>query len=160
MNKKIWRVSSRHSDYVWESPLAAYWEVLLDPISDDYTPDEKSAEELLLLWASKVKADEANDLVPIYWYVKGEGQFEYMPFQYEHHPETHPDNFLTFHSWPVDVETAEPLNWLSLPVVDKLWRPGSAAKGGFIQEATGWKPSILQPFVFLPSLLRGRGPGL
>jgi len=40
-----------------------------------------------------------------------------------------------------------------LPVQDKLWRPGQAGKGGFIQEATGWKPAILQPFVYLQSLL-------
>ena len=51
----------------------------------------------------------------------------------------------------------ERLNWLLLPVEDKLWNAKQANKGGFIQEATGWKPSILQPFVYLPALLKGTG---
>ena len=49
--------------------------------------------------------------------------------------------------------TGEELNWLTLPVVDKLWNRKRADKGGFIQEATGWKPAIFQPYVYLPSLM-------
>jgi hypothetical protein len=41
-------------------------------------------------------------------------------------------------------------------VIDKLWRvdlpPHVATKGGFIQEATGWKPSPLQPYINLRQL--------
>ena len=55
--------------------------------------------------------------------------------------------------WPVDAETGDELDWLALPVVDKLWNSKRGDKGGFIQEATGWKPSILQPHVFLPALI-------
>lgn len=148
--KKVWRVRSKRADYTWESPLTAYWEVLLDPISDAFTPSDKTADELLQLWAAKVTAEHPDGLVPIYWYVKGEGQFEYMPFQYEHHPETPQDNFLTFNSWPLDSTTDEMLNWFELPVVDKLWAPGSAAKGGFIQQATHWKPAILRKRPVIP----------
>lgn len=38
-----------------------------------------------------------------------------------------------------EAKTDNPLNWLGLPVVDKLWRSRRANEGGFIQEATGWK---------------------
>ncbi|NER28870.1 MAG: hypothetical protein F6J89_14840 [Symploca sp. SIO1C4] len=61
-------------------------------------------------------------------------------------------DFLNYFTSPVHFKTGEPLNWLSLPVVDKLWNNQRADKGGFIQEATGWKPSILQPFVYLRAL--------
>jgi hypothetical protein len=44
------------------------------------------------------------------------------------------------------------MNWFMLPVVDKLWNSERFDKGGFIQEATGWKPSILQPCIYLPTL--------
>jgi hypothetical protein len=33
------------------------------------------------------------------------------------------------------------MNWLSLPVIDKLWNETRADEGGFIQQATGLKPS-------------------
>ncbi len=74
-----------------------------------------------------------------------------MPFQHKHGMK-HSDDFLSFFTWPVHSVTGERLNWLTLPAVDKLWDPRRADKGGFIQQATGWKPAILQPCVFLPSL--------
>jgi hypothetical protein len=38
------------------------------------------------------------------------------------------------------------------------WGKGILAmEGGFIQEATGWKPSALQPHVYLPTLLHSIG---
>jgi hypothetical protein len=62
-------------------------------------------------------------------------------------------DFLKFFSWPNDAETGERLRWSALPVIDKVWRDHSlpvgphAEKGGFIQEATGWKPSPYQPYI-------------
>ena len=61
-------------------------------------------------------------------------------------------DFLTYFTSPVSATSGEPLNWLRLPVVDKLWRPGRGDKGGFIQEATGWKPSPLQPLIHIDQL--------
>ena len=152
-----WKAESRRTDYTWEGSLKAYWEVALDPISDDFTPDEMAAEELLYMWAEQVSEHHPDGLVPISWYVQqGSGNIESMPFQHGSYRDEQQDDFLTYFTWPVDSETGAPLNWLELPVVDKLWRPDDPSKGGFIQEATGWKPSILQPFVFLPALLEGR----
>jgi hypothetical protein len=54
-------------------------------------------------------------------------------------------------------ETGARLNWLTLPVVDKGWNEAQNDKGGFIQEATGWKPSALQRTVNMPTLLSACG---
>jgi hypothetical protein len=151
-----WKVRNRHSDHAWEGELVAYWEVCSDPISDDYTPDEISADELLALWVTKVREDYPNGLIPIYWSVASHSNlaFERLPFQFDHNPEIGtPENFLTFYTWPENPRTGEPLNWNTVPVEDKLWNAKRGDKGGFIQQATGWKPSIYQPFVYLPALL-------
>jgi len=136
------------------------WEVKLDPISDSFDPEEIDADSLLRRWAKRVGPEHPDGLVPIYWFVDspGHSKFERMPFQAHHQlptGEVIPD-FLSCYTWPENPNTGERLNWLSLPVEDKLWRKGRADKGGFIQEATGWKPSLLQPFVYLPALLAGR----
>lgn len=120
--------------------LAAYWEVYYDSISDDYTPKEISAVDLFHEWARSVRKKYPNGLIPISWFVEVEGDvrtFELIPFQFEHFRSIKPHNFLSFFTWPTNVKTGEPLNWLEISVVDKLWRPGNSNKGGFIQEATG-----------------------
>lgn len=152
----VWRVRCRHTGYEWVGPLVAYSEVALDPISDDYSPDEIEAPELFRMWEKRVQEKYPNGLIPIYWFAecKEEGKFAAMPFQFEHIPGSLYEAFLTFYSWPVDSVTGRRLNWLTLPVADKRWRANHADKGGFIQEATGWKPAILQPYVYLPALSR------
>lgn len=149
-----WKVRSLRSDYEREGILVAYWEVALDPISDDYTPKEINARELFFIWTKGVKKKYPNNLIPIIWVVECREQaiIESMPFQFDHFKGQHREYFLTFFTWPVNSLTGEKLNWLRLPVVDKLWNHKRADKGGFIQEATGWKPSILQPYVYLSTL--------
>lgn len=155
---RIWKVRSLRRDFEWQGSLVAYWEVHLDPISDDYTPSEISAEELFNRWSDQVRGQFEKDLIPIYWSVLSPGQAKYerMPLQFEHHSAR--ENFLTYYSWPVDSKSGEPLNWLTIPVVDKHWNKKRADKGGFIQETTGWKPSVLQPYVYLKSLMESRSP--
>lgn len=152
-----WRVCNHQTGYEWQGPLVAVWEVNMDPMSDDYTPDDIDASELLRLWAGQVRKLHPDELIPIFWYVEslGQGKFEQMPFQYQHGQDrsTPTEDFLLFNTWPVDSKTGKPLNWLTLPVIDKRWNKTHADKGGFIQEATGWKPSILQPTIYLPTLL-------
>ncbi|MBW4419721.1 MAG: hypothetical protein KME13_10885 [Myxacorys californica WJT36-NPBG1] len=150
---RVWRIRNRRHGYEKDVPLEASWEVSLDPISDNFTPKEISAFDLLKQWIERVQHEYPNGLVPIYWSVRAakHGVFEAMPFQCKLGGSPRND-FLTFFTYPEDPETGERLNWLSLPVVDKLWNSQCADKGGFIQQATGWKPSILQPFVYLPAL--------
>lgn len=93
---EIWRVRSLKTDYTWEGPLEAVWEAQLDPISDDFTPDEIGATELLQRWAERVREYCPDGLVPIYWSVRSQGKFERMPFQF--HLKEYED-FLTEFSW-------------------------------------------------------------
>jgi len=151
-DKSVWRVRHLQSDYQWDGPLVAYWEVDHDPISDNYTLVEISAADLLLQWAKRVWDAYPDQVIPIYWFVDspGHGKFERMPFQGD---KSIDEDFLTFYTWPVNPNTGERVNWLALPVADKRWNKTRGDKGGFIQEATGWKPGILQPVVYLPSLM-------
>jgi len=160
----IWKAESRLYGFEWEGGLVARWEVDNDSISDDYTPQEISAEELFGLRVNKVKGKRyPNELIPIYWQVVPTAivpgrnvKPESMPFQFQSYKLG--QDSLTHYTWPVSKETGEPLNWLTLPVMDKLWNDKRSDKGGFIQEFTGWKPGILQPYVYLPSLLQSGKP--
>lgn len=153
---KIWKFLNRQSGKALEALIEAHWEVSLDPISDDYTPDEIHAHDLFELWVEKVKRKYPEGLIPIVWFVDVKGKdiatLEWMPFQFEHSPSRPSQSFLTYFTQPVDAVTNKPLNWLTLPVADKFWSSKGAKKGGFIQQATGWKPSVLQPYIYLPSL--------
>lgn len=152
----VWRVRSLHSDYEWEGVLVAYWEVELDPISDDYSPREIDAHELFHKRESRVRDQYRNGLVPIHWFAecREQGKFDHMPFQFNHFPQYSREDFLSLFAWPINSVTGERLNWLTLPVADKLWNSRRADKGGFIQQATGWKPAVLQPYCYLPALVR------
>ena len=154
--RTIWKWHHRQTGSDWRHELSAVWEVALDPISGDFTPEDVSAEDLLRLWAERVDKEYPSGLIPIYWFVRQGPNVHVMPFQFDHMDGRAPDDFLTLYTWPVTVDTGERLDWLSLPVTDKLWNARRANKGGFIQQATGWKPAILQPYVYLPSLLAAR----
>ncbi|MGC4966292.1 hypothetical protein ACLQ2H_09765 [Streptomyces globisporus] len=134
-------------------------------IGDEYTPAEVSAESLWGQWVKEVAYrfhKEQPDQyrpgeVPIEWSVALPGArqiFDAAP----HRPtwRTTPgldrasdmyerEMFLAHYSHPVNAETEERLNWLRLPVMDLGWNANANHKGGFIQHATGWKPSPLQP---------------
>lgn len=145
-----WRFRSRSGH---ENTVSLYleWEVYCDPITDDYDPEEITAGDLWREWVRRYAAArlvEPTGLplghVDIYWSVRGGPIFEAAPFHAR--PRLSVD-FLTYFTWPRDARTGAPLCWGALPVADKLWRPGRADKGGFIQELTGWKPSPLQASV-------------
>ncbi|QDN54307.1 hypothetical protein FNV67_00890 (plasmid) [Streptomyces sp. S1D4-20] len=53
--------------------------------------------------------------------------------------------------------TGEAVNWLRLPVVDRAWNATARDQGGFVQEATGWKPSALQPTMNVVQVARAAG---
>ena len=154
-----WKSFNRQSEKELEGVIKAVWEVSLDPISDDFTPSEINAQDLFKLWVKKVEVEYPDGLIPIFWFVDFKGSnistFEWMPFQFEHTSHTPNENFLTFFTRPVNSVTNQPLNWFTLPVIDKQWNSKQSNKGGFIQEATGWKPSVLQPYIYLPTLING-----
>lgn len=67
-------------------------------------------------------------------------------------PFSNEQSFLSFYTHPVRGEDDEPVNWLRLPVVGKLWYAGRPDKGGFLQKATGFKPHALQVALDLRTL--------
>jgi hypothetical protein len=152
MRKRSWVFRHKVSNYEHRTVLMAYWEADHDPISDDYTTDEVTAVELFEKWRRKVAERHPDGLVPIHWFAEGDGILEFMPFQHVHVRGYEIPGFLDEFTWPTEAETGQRLRWAELPVIDKRWRRGDAAKGGFIQEATGWKPSILQPYLYMPAL--------
>ena len=134
------------------SPLWLYWEARNDFITDDYAPETATPAELWSAWRNHLETAGAwaeplgAPWVDIYWGVRGEAKAERAPFQAANADQPH---FLSYYSWPVAEDSGEALNFLRLPVVDKLWRVGEPDKGGFIQEHTGWKPSAYQPYFSL-----------
>ncbi|MFD0207440.1 MULTISPECIES: hypothetical protein [Saccharothrix] len=142
----LWTYRARGTDHTVRTSLRLSWEITGDPISYDYTPDEIDAVDLLRLWVDRCHPDNGSErsfgpgMMCISWFVDGPEahHFEAAPFTAAPLGD---ENFLTFYTWPAHVDTGEPLNWLTLPVRDKLWHDGQADKGGFLQEATGWKPS-------------------
>lgn len=137
--ENTWRFRSREHGFERIEPLRLRWEVRGDPISDDYTLEEISARDLFGLWLRRYGSDAQT---PIYWSVVD--VWEPAPFQLPPHDGA---DFLTYWTEPVNSVTTEPLNWARLPVVDKSWNSARCDKGGFMQEATSWKPSALQPTV-------------
>lgn len=153
-----WTFESRRSGLRRTIPLALYWEVACDPISDEWTPDEISPDELWSRWIADISPSYPAYAVPIYWYVTEDrrdgpgGVFESAPYL-----DSIRGDFLAYFTYPVNARTGDRVRWTALPVVDKRWRAGRADKGGFIQELTGWKPSPFQATVDLTVLARAAG---
>lgn len=159
-----WTFSYKENHFEQTEELALYAEPDGSPISDDYLPEEITAAELWRMWVTqyadlyheKWPALYAPGVVPILWTVTRptmSGIFEAAPHMVDRPPipeeyrwmgDTRED-FLTHFTHPVHAVTGERLNWLRLPVMDRGWNETASHKGGFIQEATGWKPSPLQP---------------
>ena len=118
-----------------------------------YTPFEITAEELLRKWAAWIEESHPSGIVPIFWSACGESRHETLPGTIIYYDEPYEqEDFLDFFSPPIRCDTGEPLRWIDLPVRDRAWSLERNDKGGFIQEATGWKPSIFQAFVLVDHL--------
>ncbi|MFJ5843054.1 hypothetical protein ACIQGO_41135 [Streptomyces shenzhenensis] len=147
----LWTFRSRQSQHERSIPLCLSWEVAGDPITGEFIPDETSARALWDMWFPRYgKKGPAQ----IYWFIMGKGTFEGAPFT--NNIGTGED-FLTYFSWPVNALTGERLNWVRLPVRDKLWHGDRCDKGGFIQELTGWKPSPFEPLFHAEEIARLTG---
>ena len=142
--------SSRRSGHERRSHLSARYEVDSSSMSDDYLPTEISARRLLEMWAEDARRSYPGGIVSISWYVDGSGGvFESLPGVRLWSDK----DFRTYYTHPMRCDTGEQLQWIHLPVADLGWNAQQSDKGGFIQEATGWKPSIFQPFVQVDHLL-------
>jgi hypothetical protein len=181
----VWSFTHHDSGYQHTVPLALVWEISHDWITDDYVPEETSAEEMWRIWLDAYPREEAAEAIfgpgarSIRWFVEGPGHFEGAPgadtrveaemwrqsgdYTEAQTAEWLADSgFLRHFTWPVSPETGRRVAWKSLPVIDKLWRtsdwpPLAWHKGGFIQEATGWKPGALQPYVDIRHIASAAG---
>ncbi|MEV7125876.1 hypothetical protein [Streptomyces sp. NPDC093260] len=164
----VWKFVSKRGGYEHTTRLALYWEPDGSAMSDDYLPQEADAQQLWRQWANdyadyyhRKRPDTYRPgQVPIFWFITSVGRggtFEAAPHQ--DYPPDFPlrEDFLTHMTHPVNANTGEPLNWMRLPVLDRAWNAKQADKGGFIQEATGWKPSPLQPAMNVRQIARAAG---
>ncbi len=151
-----WKFYNTHNNKELTSELIAYYQLQDDSITDGHTPEDITAYDLFSMWVNRIEEKCPNQLISISWGFYLSQSYENIPYQFPHEGYEETENFLKYFTWPVDNTTGKKLNWLSLPVADKQWNSKGADKGGFIQEITNWKPSILQPFVYLPTLLMAK----
>ena len=137
-------------------PLWLYWEVNGDPITDDYYVEERSAQQLYRDWRRKVKSSRER----VYWYVEGDGVFESaQPGMYDVDviDPSRDHWFGSYYQQPLEERSRAIVPLQCLPVIDKHWCSSAIGgevgmKGGFMQEATGWKPQPFQRWVDLDDL--------
>lgn len=136
-------------------PLTLNWFLPEAASISDSTQEDMSARQALKAWLDRL--DGATTL-PISWAVSGEGIFEKAPFCPPDEDDPKPENFLTFYTWPVHAGAGQRLKFTQLPIADETWERGlSRGKAGFVQAATGWKPSPLQQTMDLEIILAASG---
>lgn len=126
-------------------------------VSDSNTQEDMSARQALSAWLERLDGATA---IPISWAVadRSRGIHEKAPFCPPDANDPAPQNFLTFYTWPVHTVTAQRLLFTQLPVADETWEQGlERGKAGFVQAATGWKPSPLQQTMDLQNILAAAG---
>jgi hypothetical protein len=159
----MWIFHNNETGTEFKVELHLDWEVNGAALSDNYTPRDVGARDLWNTWFEAYGRRPHTKLgagwATINWSVSGPASsaiFEAAPFVYNDAGTTN-ESFLDYFSWPVHEQTSERLQWSALPVLDKRWTLEQADKGGFFQEATGWKPSPYQPLIHLPSLAQAAG---
>lgn len=146
----LWTYRSHRSGLERTTDLYLDWYVDGSAITDEWTPDEITASSLLSTWLKRYGAPA----VELYWSIAP--VHETAPFQ-PHIPWQDGRSFLTYFTWPRSAHTGERLNFNRLPVLDQAWNDGYADKGGFIQQATGWKPAPLQGELHVRAVLAAAG---
>lgn len=128
-----------HPEEVW-----LHYELAGDPISDDYTPDEISATALFDMWADRYRrAGRDPHNVPIYWFVGGLWEAAMPDLD---------GRWFGDYFFPLRDENGMEIPLAALPLTEKHWIKTAANTGGFIHQATGWKPSPMQSTVDLDML--------
>jgi hypothetical protein len=158
----LWTVENRDGKYTRDTTLWLEYEVAGSIMGDDYSLNDMSPDEMFREYVREFtdsKLDSENDLPSGYahitWSVIGKDLGpELAPFQPDRWPSMPEyEDYLTFFKWPVNAATGERADFLTMPVRSMQWNRTQRDRGGFIEEATGWKPAALQPCVFLPGVL-------
>ncbi|MEU0683517.1 hypothetical protein [Streptomyces albogriseolus] len=141
-----WAFQSRESGYRNTEELVLLPLPANGEITDDYTHDEISAQELWQLWAKDANRYHERypdhfrpGEIPIVWTVtkpSWDGVYELAPHTRDPRnlmPEFKDDpqqDFLTWYTHPEHEKTGETVNWLRLPVADRAWNNTAGDKGG------------------------------
>ncbi|MFF1320643.1 hypothetical protein ACFVZZ_14595 [Streptomyces chartreusis] len=167
---------SRESGYAYRQELVLAASPAIGDVIDADVRGAQSALVLWPLWAADAHLYHERwpdsfrpGEIPISWTVMTRpgtegGIYERAPF----HPDERrlpglpmadepTEDFLTFHTEPLLADNEERMNWLRLEVLDRAWNETGADRGGFIQEATGWKPSPLQAIMNVIDVARAAG---
>ena len=177
----IWEWRSRSTGVLRRGPLYLHWKADGDEISESCDPAEMDAPAVWALWIDTLVANDRLETIAgpgwvrLYWFARGlrVGSFPTVPPDVAGDLLATPEMMDTFNTarfvmathqafvdhftWPVDAVTQMPVNWLRLPVPDKYWNADRVSRGGFIQQATGWKPAPLQPFIHIPTMAECAG---
>lgn len=152
-----WDVRSRYrmggSDPArWAAvPLRLDWWVEgAEGLVSNAEPDAPS-DDLFLRWAQ----GKDERVLPIRWAIASPaaGLYENAPFCGTD------QDFLDHYSLPTHAVTGARLRFTQLPVLDQSWERKTAGTCGFIQDATGWKPSPLQQSMDVGVILQSCGIG-
>lgn len=177
----IWEWRSRSTGVLRRGPLYLHWKADGDEVGHACDPAEIDAASVWALWLDKLAATDRLDTIAgpgwvrLYWFARGlrVGSFPTVSpdvagdmlttpemvdtFNTERFLMAKHQAFLDHFTWPVEAATGMPVNWLRLPVPDKYWNTDRVSSGGFVQEATGWKPAPLQPFIHIPTMAQSAG---
>ena len=154
-----WRYQNIENGFEKVDTFSLAWELSYENVTSGCTPTEDTACQVWDRWMKAVdwarqssRYNIPHGAAPIGWTVHDAA--EALPFMGED------EDFLTFFTWPTHVHTGERLQWSRLPVMDRRWVETDWTTGGFVQEATGWKPSAFQPWVDVHVLAQAAGlPG-
>ncbi|MBY5948780.1 hypothetical protein [Photobacterium rosenbergii] len=142
----------RNKDYVITGQMVAKYEVNFTDWACSYA-GELDVNELFDWWVEEARQHYPSGYIDIQWFVSLYDQ----PFKPEFFPEEDSlpweNDFLDYFSHPVEIETGESVNWASLPVIHPRWDDECKQAGGFIEQVTGWKPTLLQSRVSIDSLV-------
>jgi hypothetical protein len=146
---KLYSYQHRKLGYTTISTLTAYWEVEFSAIQNEYPSSKFSAIEIFNFWIEHITKYSDSNLLLITWQLENED----MPYQ--HCRKETGEDFLTYYTHPIYLKTGKKVNFLDIPVANYLSNRHKATYNSeFIQKVTGWKPSILQPYIYLPALLQ------
>ncbi len=142
----------RETGQPYSTSLEAVWSIdFSEEVAQRYPPGQLSIETLFKLWFQEAHHYFFYDWVWIDWFIRCPevGIIEPAPFQsrYQHHPGK--PSFLTKFTYPYDLDTHDRLQWSKVPVAPLMWTPEQWDSSGFIQQATQWRPGLLQPTVDL-----------
>lgn len=138
-------VINRQSGNRRTEPLCLDYEVNCSSMSDDWIVDEIDAFDLFDMWFDRYY-DKFSGQAPIYWFVAGPSVFESAIPQFG-------PAWDSYYYPPIEASTGRRVPLCALPVRREHWCEKASDKGGFIEEATRWRPTPFTTSVSMDMLM-------